>query len=105
MEELSGSEALSSLALEWRALLMKPTRRRSFPGSGSQPGTNGWGGGKLLRLLCAREGDVLVGSLPLSEEERRLKRWRAWRRPAVRGEAGNRFEPAEAKNRPRVEEG
>jgi len=44
VEDLSGSEALSSLALELRALLMKPTRRRSFPGSGSQPGTNGWGG-------------------------------------------------------------
>jgi hypothetical protein len=56
------------------------------------------GRGKLLRLLCAREGDVLVGLLPLSEEERRLKRWRAWRRPAVRGELGNRFEPLEEKN-------
>jgi hypothetical protein len=31
----------------------------------------GWG--KLPRPLCAREGDVLVGLLPLSEEERRLK--------------------------------
>src|SRR5215470_9332159 len=43
-----------------RRFSMRPTRRHSFPGSGSRPGTNGWGAGNIRACSAG-------------EEERRLK--------------------------------
>ncbi|MBO0858287.1 MAG: GNAT family N-acetyltransferase [Chloracidobacterium sp.] len=73
VEEVSGAEALSSLAPEWRRL---------FELSGASPflsweWISAWhkwlGSGKHPRLFCAREGGLLVGLLALGEEDRRLK--------------------------------
>src|SRR5215813_4327593 len=73
VEELSGSEALSSLGPEWQALFDEA----NAPPFLSWEWITAWhkwlGSGKRPRLLCAREGGLLVGLLALGEEERRLK--------------------------------
>jgi CelD/BcsL family acetyltransferase involved in cellulose biosynthesis len=73
VEELSGVEALSSLAPEWQALF----NATNAPPFLSWEWISAWhkwlGRGKHPRLFCAREGGLLVGLLALGEEERRLK--------------------------------
>src|SRR5262249_7574077 len=39
---------------------MRPTRRHSFPGSGSRPGTNGWGAGNIR--ACSSRGKKVCWS-------------------------------------------
>jgi CelD/BcsL family acetyltransferase involved in cellulose biosynthesis len=73
VEEMSGSEALSSLAPEWQALF-NATNASPFLSWEWISAWHKWlGREKHPRLFCAREGGVLVGLLALGEEERRLK--------------------------------
>jgi CelD/BcsL family acetyltransferase involved in cellulose biosynthesis len=73
VEELSGAEALSSLAPEWQALFIL-TNASPFLSWEWISAWHKWlGRGKRPRLFCAREGGLLVGLLALGEEERRLK--------------------------------
>jgi CelD/BcsL family acetyltransferase involved in cellulose biosynthesis len=73
VEELSGPEALSSLAPEWQALF-NATNAAPFLSWEWISAWHKWlGRGKHPRLFCAREGGMLVGLLALGEEERRLK--------------------------------
>jgi CelD/BcsL family acetyltransferase involved in cellulose biosynthesis len=73
VEELSGAEALSSLAPEWQALF-DATNAPPFLSWEWISAWHKWlGREKHPRLFCAREGGVLVGLLALGEEERRLK--------------------------------
>jgi CelD/BcsL family acetyltransferase involved in cellulose biosynthesis len=73
VEELSGGEALSSLAPEWQALF-NATNASPFLSWEWISAWHKWlGRGKHPRLFCAREGGLLVGLLALGEEERRLK--------------------------------
>jgi CelD/BcsL family acetyltransferase involved in cellulose biosynthesis len=73
VEELSGPEALSSLAPEWQALF-NATNATPFLSWEWISAWHKWlGRGKHPRLFCAREGGMLVGLLALGEEERRLK--------------------------------
>ena len=73
VEEMSGSEALSSLALEWQALF-NATNASPFLSWEWISAWHKWlGREKHPRLFCAREGGLLVGLLALGEEERRLK--------------------------------
>src|SRR5262245_1239105 len=73
VEEMSGPKALSSLETEWRALF----NETDAPPFLSWEWISAWhkwlGGEKRPRLLCVREGGLLVGLLPLGEEDRRLK--------------------------------
>jgi CelD/BcsL family acetyltransferase involved in cellulose biosynthesis len=73
VEELSGADALSSLAPEWQALF-DVTNASPFLSWEWISAWHKWlGRGKHPRLFCAREGGLLVGLLALGEEERRLK--------------------------------
>ena len=73
VEELSGAEALSSLAPEWQALF-DLTNASPFLSWEWISAWHKWlGREKHPRLFCAREGGLLVGLLALGEEERRLK--------------------------------
>jgi CelD/BcsL family acetyltransferase involved in cellulose biosynthesis len=73
VEELNGSEALSLLAPEWKALF-DVTNASPFLSWEWISAWHKWlGRGKRPRLFCAREGGLLVGLLALGEEERRLK--------------------------------
>src|SRR5262245_58224674 len=73
VEELSGVEALSSLAPEWQALF-DVTNASPFLSWEWISAWHKWlGREKYPRLFCAREGGLLVGLLALGEEERRLK--------------------------------
>jgi len=73
VEEMSGAEALSSLALEWQALF-DATNAPPFLSWEWISAWHKWlGREKHPRLFCAREGGLLVGLLALGEEERRLK--------------------------------
>lgn len=73
VEEHSGRDALSTLASEWRALFDSS----EAPPFLSWEWISAWlkwlGGEKNPRLFCVREGKLMVGLLPLGEEERRLK--------------------------------
>ncbi|HKQ80570.1 MAG TPA: GNAT family N-acetyltransferase [Blastocatellia bacterium] len=73
VEELSGSDALSTLAPEWQSLF-EVAKASPFLSWEWISAWHKWlGRGKHPRLFCAREGGLLVGLLPLCEEERRLK--------------------------------
>jgi CelD/BcsL family acetyltransferase involved in cellulose biosynthesis len=73
VEEVSGAEALSSLAPEWKALF-NATNASPFLSWEWISAWHKWlGREKHPRLFCAREGGLLVGLLALGEEERRLK--------------------------------
>jgi CelD/BcsL family acetyltransferase involved in cellulose biosynthesis len=73
VEELSGAEALSLLAPEWKALF-DVTNASPFLSWEWISAWHKWlGQGKRPRLFCAREGGALVGLLALGEEELRLK--------------------------------
>jgi CelD/BcsL family acetyltransferase involved in cellulose biosynthesis len=73
VEEVSGSESLSILAPEWKALF-NATNASPFLSWEWISAWHKWlGREKRPRLFCAREGDLLVGLLALGEEERRLK--------------------------------
>ena len=73
VEELSGAEALSLLAQEWQALFNEANASPFLSWEWISAWHKWLGHGKRPRLLCAREGGLLVGLLPLGEEERRLK--------------------------------
>lgn len=73
VEELSGADALSSLAPEWQALFDKANASPFLSWEWISAWHKWLGHGKHPRLLCAREDGLLVGLLPLGEEERRLK--------------------------------
>jgi CelD/BcsL family acetyltransferase involved in cellulose biosynthesis len=73
VEELSGAEALSSLAPEWQALF-NMTNASPFLSWEWISAWHKWlGRGKRPRLFCARAGGLLVGLLALGEEDWRLK--------------------------------
>jgi len=73
VEELSGAEALSSLAQEWQALFNEANASPFLSWEWISAWHKWLGCEKRPRLFCAREGGLLVGLLPLGEEERRLK--------------------------------
>jgi CelD/BcsL family acetyltransferase involved in cellulose biosynthesis len=73
VEELSGPEALSSLAPEWQALFALSNASPFLSWEWISAWHKWLGCGKHPRLFCAREGRLLVGLLALGEEERRLK--------------------------------
>jgi len=73
VEELSGSEALSSLGPEWQSLFDDANASPFLSWEWITAWHKWLGRGKRPRLFCARNGDLLVGLLPLGEEERRLK--------------------------------
>jgi CelD/BcsL family acetyltransferase involved in cellulose biosynthesis len=73
VEELSGSQALSTLGPEWRALFNEASASPFLSWEWITTWHNWLGKEKHPRLFCAREGDRLVGLLPLGAEERRLK--------------------------------
>ncbi|HEX5083711.1 MAG TPA: hypothetical protein VFY40_16810, partial [Blastocatellia bacterium] len=73
VEELSGAEALSLLAPEWKKLF-DVTSASPFLSWEWISAWHKWlGQEKRPRLFCAREGGALVGLLALGEEELRLK--------------------------------
>jgi len=73
VEEHSGAEALSLLATEWQALFDKANASPFLSWEWISAWHKWLGRGKHPRLFCAREDGLLVGLLPLGEEERRLK--------------------------------
>jgi CelD/BcsL family acetyltransferase involved in cellulose biosynthesis len=73
VEELSGVEALSSLAPEWQALFDLTSASPFLSWEWISAWHKWLGHEKHPRLFCAREGGLLVGLLALGEEERRLK--------------------------------
>jgi CelD/BcsL family acetyltransferase involved in cellulose biosynthesis len=73
VEELRGADALSSLAPEWQALFDKANASPFLSWEWISAWHKWLGRGKHPRLFCAREDGLLVGLLPLGEEERRLK--------------------------------
>jgi len=73
VEELSGSQALSSLGPEWQALFNEANASPFLSWEWITAWHNWLGQGKQPRLLCAREDARLVGLLPLGEEAQRLK--------------------------------
>jgi CelD/BcsL family acetyltransferase involved in cellulose biosynthesis len=73
VDELSGSQALSSLGPEWQALFDVANASPFLSWEWITAWHKWLGSGKHPRLFCARSGGALVGLLPLGEEERRLK--------------------------------
>ena len=73
VEELSGSQALSSLGPEWQALFDAANASPFLSWEWISAWHKWLGRGKHPRLFCARAGGALVGLLPLGEEERRVK--------------------------------
>ena len=73
VEELTGPEALSLLRSEWQALFEESAASPFLSWEWITAWRDWFGTEKQPRLFCAREGALLVGLLPLGEEERRLK--------------------------------
>lgn len=73
VEEISGSQALTALRSEWRALFEEANTSPFLSWEWITAWHKWLGQEKTPRLLCARDSGRLVGLLPLGEEEQRLK--------------------------------